>query len=302
MSELLNEYGNITYTRSVAASITEFFRHITAATFYGFAGDLDDVAIAGTFTGHKPLSYTAKITTAAGTDKFDWSDDNGATWTTEVSMTGAAQTLSEGVTIDFNAATGHTVGSEWKWTAFCVPEANIAADVFTGSGLNDLTPSGVYNGGQDIGIRIKVTTEAGSDKFRWTKYGDLNIGWSEEITMTGAAQGIINGMLVAFNAATGHTLGDYWDIECTAAHCELLVNSITGDIITAGAGGTKLSFKDEQTGEVFFVADVDTVGDMSQMSREGNPVILRAGSDVTVTESAGTQVTDVTISAYLRLI
>jgi len=49
---------------------------------------------------------------------FSWSEDGGSTWTaTGVAITGAAQTLSNGVTITFAATTGHTLGDKWSFTA-----------------------------------------------------------------------------------------------------------------------------------------------------------------------------------------
>lgn len=297
---MLNEYGNITHTRTCAAAIAEFFRFIEEDRFYGVG--LNDTTIAGTFTGHTPLNFIAKITTAAATDKFDWSDDGGATWTEDVAMTGAPQTLSEGVTIDYNASTGHTLGDEWKWQAFCIPESNISSEVFTGSGLDDLTPSGTYFGGGDLGIRVRVSTAAATDKFQWTRYPFDPNSWSDEIDMTGGAQAIVNGLLITFGATTGHTLGEYWEIECTATHGVLMVNSITGQVTTAGASADYISAKDEKTGDVFWHGDVTAVGELEPMSQEHNPVILEPGSDVSIDENAGGQVTELTVSAYLRFV
>lgn len=302
MSGLLFEYGNITHTRSVTADVAEFFRYVGDLLYQG-AGVLDDATVQGTFTGHTPLNFVAKITTKATTDKMDWSSDGGITWTEDVPLTiGGAITLTEGVTITFAAKTGHTLLDEWHWIAMCVPEANVGAAVFTGSGLDDLTASGTFVGGADMGVRIKVTTAAGTDKFRWTKHPYSLNEWSDEIAMTGAAQVIANGLLVTFGATTAHTKGEYWDIGCATAHGELRVNSITGNVTTAGSSGDYLDFEDEQTGASFFNTDVDTIGNIDPpFSQERNPVILKPGSDVTVNESAAQQVTIVTISAYLRV-
>ena len=54
-----------------------------------------------------PAHYEVKCSTAAATDKFMWRKDGGA-WSAEVEVTGAAQTLSDGVTITFSATTGQT--------------------------------------------------------------------------------------------------------------------------------------------------------------------------------------------------
>lgn len=82
---------------------------IDGANFQG-AG-LNDAVWGGTpLLGHV---YTVKISTAAATDKFQWRKDGGA-WSAEISMTGAAQALADGVTITFAATTGHTLADLWN--------------------------------------------------------------------------------------------------------------------------------------------------------------------------------------------
>jgi len=51
-------------------------------------------------------------------DTFTWSDDGGGTWDTAgVSMTGAAQTLNNGVELTFAAVVGHTLNDAWTIAA-----------------------------------------------------------------------------------------------------------------------------------------------------------------------------------------
>lgn len=73
---------------------------------------LDDITAGGTYTGAKDCVITLKISTAAGTDKFQWKKDGGA-YSAEISMTGAAQLLTEGVTATWLATTGHDLNDEW---------------------------------------------------------------------------------------------------------------------------------------------------------------------------------------------
>lgn len=93
---------------------------ISAATFTTGGGSLDDMTSGGTFTLDPPVAtyYQVKIDTAATPDKFSWSDDGGVSWkATGVSITGAAQTLNNGVTVTFGATTGHTVNDRWDFYA-----------------------------------------------------------------------------------------------------------------------------------------------------------------------------------------
>jgi len=86
---------------------------IGAVAFTGTG--LNDATSGGTFTGSQNTVFTVIIDLAAATDKFKWKKDSGA-YATLVSMTGSPQTLSDGVTIDFAATTGHTLGDQWTIT------------------------------------------------------------------------------------------------------------------------------------------------------------------------------------------
>jgi hypothetical protein len=59
-------------------------------------------------------AYRVQIDGAGIPDTFKWSNDGGATWeASTVNITGAAQTLENGLTITFAATTGHTNGDYW---------------------------------------------------------------------------------------------------------------------------------------------------------------------------------------------
>lgn len=92
---------------------------IGGPTYYGDAG-LDDLTIAGVYTGADHLRYIVEIVGAGVPDTFRWSDDGGLTWSPDTAMTGVAQALSNGVTITFAAVVGHTVGDFWDF--YCSPE------------------------------------------------------------------------------------------------------------------------------------------------------------------------------------
>lgn len=78
---------------------------------------LDDATFSGTFTlpGAAPM-FEVEIDTDGTPDKFKWRINDGVTaglWTEEVSITGAAQLLGYGISVAFNATTGHLVGDAW---------------------------------------------------------------------------------------------------------------------------------------------------------------------------------------------
>lgn len=68
----------------------------------------------GSYSGSSstPAHYEAYCSTAAATDKFKWRKDGG-TWSAEVTVTGSAQTLSDGVTVTFSATTGQAANDTY---------------------------------------------------------------------------------------------------------------------------------------------------------------------------------------------
>jgi len=79
---------------------------------------LSDLNTGGTFSGGSGLVYVVEIDGTGTPDTFRWSDDGGASWdASTVSITGAAQTLNNGVTVTFGATTGHTSGDRWSFVA-----------------------------------------------------------------------------------------------------------------------------------------------------------------------------------------
>ena len=86
---------------------------IKEAVFTG--SGLDDLSSGGTYTDAVPEKYTVQIDSIGTPDTFKWSKDGGKTFEAElVSVTGGAQALDAGVTVEFAATTGHTSGDKWE--------------------------------------------------------------------------------------------------------------------------------------------------------------------------------------------
>lgn len=87
--------------------------YLGAVTFTG--SGLDDMTNSGTPTASK--DFKVEIDGTGTPDTFKWSKDGGSTWeATGVQITGAAQSLSDGVSITFGATTGHTLGDYWEFS------------------------------------------------------------------------------------------------------------------------------------------------------------------------------------------
>jgi len=80
----------------------------------GFKGDgLNDVTWGAAFSGAASADFEVVIDAIGTPDTFKWRKDGGS-WTEDVAITGAAQTLSDGQTITFAATTGHTLTDQWS--------------------------------------------------------------------------------------------------------------------------------------------------------------------------------------------
>lgn len=117
-------------------------------TFTG--SGLNDATSGGTETSGRPHTYTVIIDGTGTPDTFKWQIDSGA-FTSGVAITGAIQTLANGVTIKFNATTGHTLTAQW---VFQTGEALNIRNSISGGNINLTTTGtgGVYINGTPLTI------------------------------------------------------------------------------------------------------------------------------------------------------
>ncbi|KKN53502.1 hypothetical protein LCGC14_0601990 [marine sediment metagenome] len=106
------------------------------------------------------------------------------------------------------AAAGYTEKRRLKVNAAAIQ----TSEVFTGSGLDDLTPAGTFTGIRSHLYKVIVTTAAGTDKYDWYRDGVLQ---AASVAMAGGAVSLDNGVTITFAASTGHTLADFWEFEAT---------------------------------------------------------------------------------------
>jgi len=108
--------GNITTSGTLDSSNMAFEKVAGKLTSITPVADLDDMSVGGTPTALAYTQYRVQIDLAAGTDTFKWSNDNGSSWEVEdVTITGSAQTLENGIEVTFGATTGHTLGDKWDF-------------------------------------------------------------------------------------------------------------------------------------------------------------------------------------------
>jgi hypothetical protein len=85
-------------------------------------GALNDMDVGGIYTAKQGAIYDIVIATTGSPNAFKWrrSDDQGFTWTaysSNIAITGEAQTIERGVTATFSNLTGHNTNDEWYFPA-----------------------------------------------------------------------------------------------------------------------------------------------------------------------------------------
>ncbi len=113
-------------------------------------GTLDDLSSGGTYVGTSGNLFYVTIDGTGTPDTFSWSDDNGdCLGEFFVPITGAAQTLCNGVTITFGATTGHNNSEQWQilttYSADTAINISDGSSYFIGDGLFGAQNSSVQN-------------------------------------------------------------------------------------------------------------------------------------------------------------
>ena len=113
-------------------------------------------------------------------------------------------------------------------------EASIGTDSFVGSGLDDLTLSGNFNGVWTNTLRIRIDGTGTPDTFEWSM--DNGSTWeATDVPITGSAQLLQDGIYVTFAATTGHTLTEYWNAAIASWGIELKSLTANSNVYNSGA-------------------------------------------------------------------
>lgn len=153
----------------------------SAVSFTG--SGLDDLTVAGTFSGTVPTTYTVTVASTGTPDTFDWTD--GTNTGTGVSMSTSPISLSNGISISFGADTGHTLTDSWTWTY-----SNVQNNILDFS-------NGTYKFGTDFGTNY-FGYEVGKNILGFGIKGAVNT-----YTNTGGDFGLLG--FVSFDGTLGST-------------------------------------------------------------------------------------------------
>jgi hypothetical protein len=80
---------------------------------------------------------------------------------------------------------------------------------FSGSGLNDMSRSGVYTGSLNATYYVVIDGEGAPDTFKWSNDGGSTFE-ATGVSITGSAQTLERGVSITFAATTGHTDTENW--------------------------------------------------------------------------------------------
>jgi len=112
---------------------------------------------------------------------------------------------------------------------------------FTGTGLDDMTISGVFDGKSNTNMRVRILNGDPTNPNTFIVSYDGGSTWHTATTnITGAAQKIGYGLYVTFGSTTGHVTNDRWD---------WIENAYTANEIVASdsAGTPKVSMNQDRS-------------------------------------------------------
>lgn len=125
-----------------------------------------------------------------------------------------------------------------------VQEASIGTPTFSGTGNDDLTLSGNYNGTWTDTLRVEIDAVGTPDTFRWSIDGGSTWEASGVSCSTSPVE-LVDGIFVTFGATTGHVLNDYWDSSVESWGIELKSLTATSTVYNSGSIiGTTLPIRD----------------------------------------------------------
>jgi hypothetical protein len=137
---------------------------IGAPAFTGVG--LNDMTNGGEYTGDVDIEYEVEIDGTGTPDTIKWSKDGVVQTPATINIDGTDQTLDNGVTIKFNATTGHTLADKWTFTARATDPTSIQKNVITPiaasllGGVSITSPAIDLRNVQSAGLTVKCDFDA----------------------------------------------------------------------------------------------------------------------------------------------
>lgn len=212
------------------------------------AGELNDATWGAGYNGAASGSFEVVIDAAAIPDTFKWRKNGGA-WNLGVTITGAAQTLSDAQQITFGATTGHALGDQWSignLAAEACTEVGATAQitdadkrllnpnsppVFTDSGGAKVILIDYSSGIAYFDANVTIVTAAGNNGYVLPS-GLQKLGYVQDWNMT-----------VNLEMGDQSAMGDQWKTACPG--------------MASGSGGSNAFFIGSATLFAEMIAGID---------------------------------------------
>ena len=152
-------------------------------------------------------------------------------------------------------------------------EASIGTPAFSGTGNDDLSVSGNFNGVWSNTLRVRIDGTGTPDTFEWSIDGGST--WeAQDVDCSTSPILLMDGIYITFGDSGSHTLGDYWDMAVECWGVELKALTANSNVYGSGASiGTTLPIRG-------VTAAVFTSVDQASGVSEGQPARLYV-ADVT---------------------
>ena len=274
---------------------------------------LDDAFYSGHYKGTTTnLGYYLRIDATGTPDTFEWGHDPtfATTVATGVAITGSAQLLDNGISIDFGATTGHTVGDKWSGTASPVDiDTGLFTNRNTGSTGVGFTNMGLFYDVSDA--KWRFVAEYDPDPVAPINTGDSSYvsgvvvadtfegAFSGNVTgdVTGSVTGSLNlgtGDSIVFEGATADNFETTVTVVDPTADRTISFADSSGTVITTG-NLTDITNLGVLTGDIVFegstVDNFETTLTVVDPTADRSISLPDASGDVVVAASTTNNVT-----------
>ncbi len=212
--------------------------YIEEPVYYGTQTS-NDLTVSGTFSSSEDLRFLIEIVALGTPDTFRHSIDNGDNWSPNTAITGAAQLLSNGVSITFGSTTGHAVDDEWVVSAkssvddnFGGREETKAYGIFKSLDATIVNETDIIEGGARIKIVYDeygdTTQKVERDYVSTRRYANLE-EWFFRDNIIDDIGGVINESRIWFRRGNVGTTGNanYITIDSTGEMCMIIESAGT---------------------------------------------------------------------------
>jgi len=153
-------------------------------------GTLNDMTSSGSYNGTTIKQYRVKIASVGAPDQYQFSTDNGATWSVAASLSATPVELSNGAMVNWGSVNDHAVGDEWRFKAY---PAGTTAEAVPTQVFSDSQAAAAFGAGSTAHLMARAAMQA-------NPYVSLTVVGLNDAASNGVAA---SGTVTIANSATG---------------------------------------------------------------------------------------------------